>query len=138
VTFWIAFQIVFDIIIFLFIIMLVVRQGKARGSLPRYDELKTLVEDFKSAVEKSEKVARELDAQMGMRRTALSTNAPRAAQPAAKPAVNVAPVADAVEDHKRKVAALHRQGMPKEEISRRLVIPLPEVELIVAMLSAND
>lgn len=133
-TFWVAFQLVFDIIIFIFIILIILREGKRRGSIPRYEELKGLVEDFKSAVEKSERVARELDAQMGLRRTALSGNAPRSAAAAKPPA----PVTDAVEEHKRKVSVLYRQGIPKDEISRRLAIPLPEVELIVAMLPAND
>jgi len=151
-TGWIAFQFVFDIIIFALVIVFVLREAKTKKSMPTTEELHQLVQEFKDAVEKSEKVAHDLDTQLRHRKDALSSPPPPSpARTAPREQMEMKAVAkgdgrppqgtpshEMIEEHKRKVAALYRQGIPKDEISRRLAIPMPEVELIVTMLSAND
>lgn len=148
---WLLFQLFFDIVLFALIIYLVLQSSKNRPVKP--EDFRALLNEFREAVDRGEKIARELDRQLRARGGGADSPAvtpppkvrPVAAEPAAKshPAdeneKHSGPVpGNKIEEQKRKVAALHKHGLQKEEISKRLAIPLPEVELIVAMLEAGE
>ncbi len=150
-TGWVIFQLILDIIIFSLVIVFVLRDSKTKNNAPNISELRLLVQEFKDAVEKSEKVARDLDAQLRGRKEMMGGSRTQTTGVALKEHVEAkavvkgggaptgdSPTLETIEEHKRNVATLYRQGMPKDEISKRLAISLPEVELIVAMLSIND
>ncbi len=140
---WIAFQLVFDIIIFAFIIAVVVLMARQRQSTP--EEVRALAAALNVEKEKAEAVMRELERLATTRRNMLGAAAPDLEpaefdppSPAAARGFNPAAGESTMDDNRRKVAALHKHGMAATEISRRLAIPLPEVELIVAMLEGGE
>jgi hypothetical protein len=144
-TGWYALQLVFDIAVCLLVIFFVLREARNGKNAPDLEGLRTLVRDFKDAVERSEKAALNLDSKL--KSAGLVKQAPPSEEvsrlktatkgnggnPRAQP-----PGLNSVEEQKRKVGMLYRQGVSKGEISRQLAIPLPEVELIIALLPSDD
>ena len=143
-TGWHAFQFVFDVVVGGLIVFFVLSEVKNRKNAPDLEGLKSLVEEFKEAVEKSQKEALNLDP--GHKNASASKTAPsRGNSGGLDPAAmgnggpqTFRPRPAGIEMEKRKVGALHRQGLSKVEISRQLGIPLPEVDLIIAMLASDD
>lgn len=133
---WIHFQLIFDIILFAFIIYTVVLVARQKQSTP--DELRRLLGEFNQAVERGEAAARELDRQIQARRAMLGGDPPRQKEFSAPEGHHPAAGESKIAEGKRKVAALRKHGLAAEEISRRLALPLPEVELIVAMLEGGE
>ncbi len=133
---WIYFQLVFDIILFAFIIYVVMLVARQKHSTP--DELRQLLGEFNKAVERGETAARELDRQIQARRAMLGGDPPGQKEIAAPHGYNPAADESRIAESKRKVAALRKHGLGTEEISRRLALPLPEVELIMAMLEGGE
>lgn len=133
---WIYFQLIFDIILFAFIIYVVILVARQKQSTP--DELRQLLSEFNKAVERGEAAARELDRQIQARRAMLGVNPPAGKEASAPEGYDPAAGEGRIAEGKRKVAALRKHGLGAEEISRRLAIPLPEVELIMAMLESGE
>ncbi|MBI3794484.1 MAG: hypothetical protein HY280_07120 [Nitrospinae bacterium] len=144
-TGWLVFQLVFDVFVCVLVIVFVFRDAQTRKLIPDINGLKTLVEDFKKAVEKSEKAALNLDAQLKK----ANLPKPRAASPEqdefagakiiakgnGRPHI---PQSNPMEEQKRQVVELYKQGLSKDEISRQLALPMSEVELMIAMLRKDD
>lgn len=133
---WIYFQLVFDIILFAFIIYVVILVARQKQSTP--DELRQLLSEFNKAVERGEAAACELDRQIQARRAMLGGTLPASKEASAPEGYDPAAGEGRIAEGKRKVAALRKHGLGAEEISRRLAIPLPEVELIMAMLESGE
>lgn len=133
---WIRFQLIFDIILFAFIIYVVMLVARQKQSTP--DELRQLMSEFNKAVERGEAAARELDRQIQLRRAMLGGDIPGPAEVSAPEGFNPAAGESRMTESKRKVAALRKHGLAAAEISRRLALPLPEVELIMAMLEGGE
>ncbi|MEE8484281.1 MAG: hypothetical protein V3S46_06750 [Nitrospinota bacterium] len=143
---YIVFQLFIDILLFAIIIAYVVKDGgKAqKKEMPDIEELRDLVEEFQSAVDKSERTARDLDDQLRARRDALEAlkvikptgrmeeNRPEAAAQT-NPATNMS-----TDERKRRIKLLRQQGVSKEEIANQLSVPLSEVELILKMAGGVD
>ncbi len=133
---WILFQLVFDIILFAFIIYAIMLVARQKQSTP--DELRKLLGEFNKAVERGEAVARELDRQIQARRAMLGGDVPGQGKGSAPEGYTSAAGESKIAEGKRKVAALRKHGLAAEEISRRLALPLAEVELIMAMLEGGE
>ncbi len=133
---WIHFQLIFDIILFAFIIYVVMLVARQKQSTP--DELRQLLSEFNKAVERGEAAARELDRQIQVRRAILGGDSPGKKEPPTPEGYNPAAGEGRMLEGKRKVAALAKHGLGAEEISRRLALPLSEVELIMAMLESGE
>ncbi len=133
---WIQFQIIFDIILFVFIVYVVVLVARQKQSSP--NELRQLLGDFNKAVERGEAAARELDRQIQIRRAMLGGDVPGREQNSAPEGYNPTAEEGKIAEGKRKVAALRKHGLAADEISRRLARPLAEVELIMAMLEGDE
>ncbi len=143
---YIVFQLFIDILLFAIIIAYVVKDGgKAqKKEMPGMEELRDLVDEFQSAVNKSERTARDLDNQLRARRDALEAlkvikpsermeeNRSEAAAET-KPARNMS-----TDERKRTIKHLRQQGVSKEEIANQLSVPLSEVELILKMAGGVD
>ena len=141
---WLLFQLVFDIVVCVLVIVFVLRDAKARKDNLDTKGLELLVEEFKKAVERSENSAQHLNSRLKdlAQKKGPVTQADGVGQRIAgkgngKPAKG-SPSYDAIEDHKRKVRLLYKQGVAKVDISKMLSIPLPEVELIIAMTQSDD
>lgn len=133
---WILFQLIFDIILFAFIIYAVMLVARQKQSTP--DELRQLLAEFNKAVERGEAAARELDRQIQARRAMLGGDIPGQKEVSAPEGFNPAASEGKMAEDKRKVAALRKHGLAADEISRRLALPLAEVELIMAMLEGGE
>lgn len=143
---WITFQLIVDILLLLLVIVFIMRESrKKQADIPDIEELRSLITEFQSAVEKSQKVAKELDEQLTARRDSLA--ALSAITPRAQKAEERRPVKSpgetglnegSVIDHKKQVTKLYMDGVPKKEIAQRLSIPMPVVELIVTMLDSTE
>lgn len=147
---YIVFQLFIDILLFAIIIAYVVKDGRKDGGkaqkkeMPDIEELRELVDEFQSAVNKSERTARDLDDQLSARRDALEAlkvikpsermeeNRSEAAAET-KPARNMS-----TDERKRTIKHLRQQGVSKEEIANQLSVPLSEVELILKMAGGVD
>lgn len=145
---WTLFQLAFDVILFSIIIYLTFQLAKSGA--PDTGELRAILRELKETLAKSETAAREMERRLQALRetppapaTSVKKSRPDARPTSAPlfPAADVEPVdGDAersLQDHRKKVAALHKHGMRNEEISKQLSLPLPEVELIVAMLETG-
>ena len=153
---YIVFQLVVDILLFAIIIAFVARDGARKGSsvnLPDIEELRALVHEFDDAIRRSERSARDLDAQIRARHDALeklnllrpsdekkegdkkmpSYAAPARVEPKEAPLSSASASSSSSEERRRKVKALRAQGVAKEEIARRLSLSQSQVELIIKM-----
>lgn len=133
---WIHFQLIFDIILFALIIYVVMLVARQKQFAPH--ELRQLLDEFNKAVDRGEAAARELDRQIQARRAMLGGDPPKQKESNAPAGYDHAADGNKIAEGKRKVAALRKHGLAAEEISRRLALPLPEVELIVAMLEGGE
>ena len=135
---WIFFQLLFDIVIFAFIIYIIMLVARHKPAAPA--ELRGLLAEFNKAVERGEAAARELDRQIEARRAMLGGNPPTPGQKefSAPEGFNPAAGESRIAEGKRKVAALRKHGLAADEISRRLALPLAEVELIMAMIEGGE
>lgn len=133
---WILFQLIFDIILFAFIIYAVVLAARQKQSTP--DDLRQLLAEFNKAVERGEAAARELDRQVQARRAMPGGDIPGQKEVSAPEGFNPAASGGKMAEDRRKVAALRKHGLAADEISRRLALPLAEVELIMAMLEGGE
>ena len=133
---WIHFQLIFDIILFAFIIYVVMLVARQKQFAPH--ELRQLLDEFNKAVDRGEAATRELDRQIQARRAMLGGDPPKQKESNAPAGYDPAADGNKIAEGKRKVAALRKHGLAAEEISRRLALPLPEVELIVAMLEGGE
>lgn len=142
---YIILQLGIDIVLFVLIIAFIVKEGKKsapKAGIPDAEELRALIKEFRDAVSESERASKALDEQLKTRMELLAAQKER---PSAggegvekeNGTSQSAAGAGSTEERRRNARLLYRKGVPKDEISKRLSMPLPEVELIIKMLDST-
>ncbi len=149
---WLVFQLAVDLLIFFVLVFLIVK-GVAKDK-PEAKDIGLMLDEIKKATEENRKLASKIEidlkeagnliaVQEAVRRKKATASIKRPEQldlsekPVSAEAEPLPPIS-VLSDRKRNVKTLYRQGVSKDGISERLSIPLPEVDLIVAMIGDED
>lgn len=150
---WLILQFAVDILLFAILVVLIIRESKNRTRNP--EEIKAIVDRFDKSLERGEALLRKIEGDLKDAGNALAiqdlvqrqkaTAALKKDEETSRSLEKLedilvekpVPRMKTMNDRKRYVKALHKQGIPQEEIGKRLSISLSEVELMIAMLESE-
>lgn len=151
---WLILQFAVDILLFALLVLLIIRESKNR--IPNLDEMKAIVEKFDKSLGRGEELLHKIEGDLKDTGNALAmqdlvqrqkaTAAQKKDRETSRSLEKLedilvdkpVPRMQSMQDRKKYVKALHKQGVPRGEIGKRLSISLSEVELMIAMLESES
>ena len=155
---WLILQFAVDILLFVILVILIVKssKGESKPEIPNIEEMRAIVAKFDKSLDQGEALLRKIEGELKDSGNALAMQDLVQRQKASaalkkdkettrslekleeilvdKPI----PRMNSMNDRKKYVKALHKQGVPLEEIGKRLSISLSEIELMIAMLESES
>lgn len=153
---WLILQFAVDILLFVILVILIIRESKNRKPNPNLDEMRAIVVKFDKSLDQGEALLRKIEGELKDTGNALAIQDMVQRQKATAERKKDHETARSLEkledilvdkpvsrmktmhDRKKYVKALHKQGVPREEIGKRLSISISEVELMIAMLDGES